>query len=227
LHERARHRRLRVRAGVRLDLLADRLLYAIVLATRDAGQHPLQHNLAQAVAVGEMVVPLQRHLGLAIGGQNPRPLDPNAPTSERHLTVLVAMTDRCAIRIPLPLRTDDLLDLLLQQLLQNTEPNLDRQGQQPLLRCPHQLPQCLLHAPREHGLIDDRLGDRTLHVTAVPPLDLGGLAHHAPTRSGRAGGTAVTSKFYERRDNLRGPPLRRQRERLLVRSRYALGAAAG
>ena len=43
-HEHARHRRLRRRPRVGLDLLADRLLRAPVLAGRDAGEHPLQHH---------------------------------------------------------------------------------------------------------------------------------------------------------------------------------------
>jgi hypothetical protein len=42
----------------------------------------------------------------------------------------------------------------------------------------------------------------TLHFTAVPPQIFERIARHAPTESGRVGGTAVTSKFYERWDNL-------------------------
>ena len=103
----------------------------------------------------------------------------------------------------LALRTDELVDLHLQQLPQHTEPDLDRQRQQPLPRCPDQLPQRLLHALREHALITEspqrpvRCTSRRFLLRSWP------IAHHAPTKSGRAGGTAVTSKFYEPRDNLR------------------------
>jgi hypothetical protein len=62
LHERAGHRRLRRRPGVGLDLLADRLLRAAVLAGRDAGEHPFEHDTGELIAVGEMVVGRKRHL---------------------------------------------------------------------------------------------------------------------------------------------------------------------
>ena len=56
LHERPGHRRLRRRPGIGLDLDTDRLLRAAVLAGRDAGEHPLQYDLAELVAVGEVLV---------------------------------------------------------------------------------------------------------------------------------------------------------------------------
>jgi hypothetical protein len=62
LHERTGHGRLRCRPGVRLDLLAGRLLGPPVLASRDAGQHPLEHDFTELVAVGEVLVGLKRHL---------------------------------------------------------------------------------------------------------------------------------------------------------------------
>ena len=107
-----------------------------------------------------MLIGRQRQLRLAVRRPSPRTLDRNAPAAERHLAVLVAVTDRGPLRVPLALRADDLVDLLLQQLSEHTEPDLDRQRQQSLLRRPHQLPQRLLHALREHGLIADRLRDR-------------------------------------------------------------------
>src|ERR1035437_7373065 len=112
------------------------------------------------------------------------------------------MADRRPVGVPLPLRTDELADLQLQQLSQHTEPNLDRQRQKSLLRCPNQLSQCLLHALREHGLIADRLGDRYVALHGGSSFRSCRIARHAPIQSGRAGGTAVTSKFYEPRDNL-------------------------
>src|SRR5205807_2297932 len=105
------------------------------------------------------LVSRKRNLRLAIRGPRPRPLDRHAPAAERHLTILMAVTDRAPLPVPLPLRPDELADLLLQELPEHTEPNLDRQRQQPLLRSPDQLPQRLLHALREHGLIPRRLSD--------------------------------------------------------------------
>ena len=113
------------------------------------------------------------------------------------------MTDRGAIRVPLPLRPDELVDLLLQQLPQHAQPNLHRQRQQPLPRSPDQLPQRLLHTPRKGALIAGRLHDRYGLTHGGSSLDLCRIAHHAPTQSGRVGGTAATSKFHEPRDNLR------------------------
>jgi site-specific DNA recombinase len=62
LHERPGHRRLRRRTGASLDPLADRLLRAAVLASGHAGEHPLQHDLAELVAVGEVLIGRQRQL---------------------------------------------------------------------------------------------------------------------------------------------------------------------
>ncbi len=67
---------------------------------------------------------------------------------------------------------------------------------------PDQLPQRFLHPLREHSLLHGRLRDRYVATHGGSSFDLVRVAHHAPTRSGRAGGTAVTSKFYEPRDNL-------------------------
>jgi hypothetical protein len=114
----------------------------------------------------------------------------------------MAVPDRGAITVPPPLRTDDLIDLLLQQPAQHPEPDLDRQSQQSLPRSPNHLPKRFLHALRKHGLLQGRLRDRYVATHGGSSLDLWRIARHAPTRSGRAGGTAVTSKFYEPRDNL-------------------------
>jgi hypothetical protein len=107
-----------------------------------------------------MLVGLKRHLALPIGRAHPRALDRNAPAAERDLAILMPVPDRRPVPIPPPLRADDLIDLQLEQLVQHPEPDLDRQRQQPLLPSPNQLAQRLLHPLREHGLLDDRLGDR-------------------------------------------------------------------
>ena len=193
-----------------LDLLADRLLRPPVPASRDARQHPLQHHTLKLVTVAEVIVGLKRHLRLAVGRSDPRPLDPNPPTSQRHHAVLMTMPDRGTLTVPPALRPNHPLDLLLQKLPENPQPNLDRQRQQPLPRSPHQLPQRILHALREHALITDRLSDRYGLTHGGSSLDLCRIARHTPTQSGRAGGTAVTSKFYEPRDNLRRSQLHRR-----------------
>ncbi len=61
LLERARDRRLRCRPRRLLDLLADRFLRALVAARRNAGEHPLEHDRGQGVAVGEVAVGGELH----------------------------------------------------------------------------------------------------------------------------------------------------------------------
>src|SRR5204863_9147667 len=114
----------------------------------------------------------------------------------------MAVTHSAPVRIPLALRADDLVDLLFQHLGQHAEPDAHAQCKQPFLRCPDQLTKRLLHALREHGLIVGRLRDRYVATHGGSSFGSWRIAHHAPTRSGRAGGTAVTSNFYTRRDNL-------------------------
>jgi hypothetical protein len=76
----------------------------------------------------------ERDLRLAVGAPDARALDRNAASAERHLAVLVAMSDRVALGVPLALRAHDLVDLLLHQLAQNAEPDTDAQREQALLR---------------------------------------------------------------------------------------------
>src|ERR1700678_4849834 len=114
------------------------------------------------------------------------------------------MPDRRPLGVVLALRTDNIVDLLLHQLGQHPEPDTDAQRQQPPLRCPDQLAQRLLHTLREHALITGRPSDRYVAIHGGSSLDLCGITANAPIESGRGGGTAVTSKFYEPRDNL--PP---------------------
>ena len=58
----------------------------------------------------------------------------------------MTVPDGLALRIALALRADNLVDFLLQQLAQNTEPNAHAQREQSLPRRPNKLPQRLLHA---------------------------------------------------------------------------------
>ena len=106
------------------------------------------------------------------------------------------MTHRDAVRVVLALRADDLVDLLLHQLVQHAEPDADAQRQQPLLRCPDQLAQRLLHPRGQHGLLTrarPARRDTVVSFTAVPPSIFGGSPRTLPTGADEAGGTAVSS----------------------------------
>ena len=190
LDERPRNRRLRRRALPPGGLLADRLLAATVLAGRDTGQHPLQRQAAELVAIGEMLIGPQWHLRLAIRRAHSRTLDRNAPTAERHLPVLVTVTNRSAARVVLALRADDLIDLLLEQLPKHAEPHPHRQRQQPLPRSPTNCPNasCTRSGSTASSVIASATG--TLHFTAVPPSILA----DRPSRS------------HQERTSREGPP---------------------
>jgi hypothetical protein len=128
--------------------------------------------------------------------------DLRAAAAERHLTVLVAMTDGGPIRVVLALGADDLVDFLFHQFGENAQPDAHAQRQQSLLCCPNQLAQRLLHTFGEHGLIVGRLRDRYGLLHGGSSFDLGLIGHHAPKRSGRARRDRRHLKFYELRDNL-------------------------
>jgi hypothetical protein len=149
-----------------------------------------------------VLVGRKRHLVLALGGPHPWPADLDATPAERDLAILMTVTDRGPVAVPPALRADDLVDLLLHHRAQHTEPDPDRQGEQPLLRCPDQLAQRLLHAFREHGLLHGRLRDRYVATHGGSSFDLGRSPVTLPRGADEPGGTAVTSNFYTRRDNL-------------------------
>jgi hypothetical protein len=107
-----------------------------------------------------MLIGLERNLLAAVHGPGPRPIDRDTAPAERHLTGLVAVTDCAAIGVVLALRAHDIIDLLLHQLAQDAEPDTDAERQQPLLRCPDELPQSLLNTLRQNDLIHGRPSDR-------------------------------------------------------------------
>src|SRR5207237_6754226 len=88
----AADRGLRGRAGAGLDSCADRLARALKAARGDAGEHLLEHEAAERVAIGEVLIGAERDLGLAVGAAHARALDSHAPPAERHLAVLVAVS---------------------------------------------------------------------------------------------------------------------------------------
>src|ERR1022692_4163497 len=120
-----------------------------------------------------MLVAHKWPLCLAVRGPCPRTRHLHAPTPERHLTTFMAMSDRGPVRVPLALRADQLIDLLLQQFPEHTQPDLDRQREQSLSRCPDQLPQRLLDTVREHSLITGRLSDRYVALHGGSSFHLG------------------------------------------------------
>jgi hypothetical protein len=149
LLEAARERRARDRAGLRLDLIADRLLRPPVAPTGDAGQQPLEHDPVERIAIGEVAVGVQLDLAAAVHAPNTRALDRQDTSTERDLAPLVAVPVGRPRRIWLAPRADDVDDLLFHQLSEHAEADADRQREQPLLRRPDQLPECRLHALRQ------------------------------------------------------------------------------
>jgi hypothetical protein len=61
---------------------------------------------------------------------------PPRPMCRAHLAVLMAVSDSVALRVVPALRAHDIVDLLLEQLVQNPEPDTDAQREQTLLRRP-------------------------------------------------------------------------------------------
>jgi hypothetical protein len=196
--ELAADRRLRRRARIVLERLADRLLRARVAARRDAGEHPLEHHPGERVAVGEVRVGPKRHLTGRIRGSRPRPLDRDAAAAERHRAGLVSVADRDALAVVPALRPHDLIDFLFDQLGQDAEPDADRQREQPLLRGTGQLAERLCHPRRQlrHARAGrrgrDLINQYLLHGGSSS-LEWTSIAANAPNGNGRGGRTAASS----------------------------------
>jgi len=152
LDKQLRHRALRRRGGFLLDLSADRLAHDRVLASRDAGEHPIHHRPRQRVTIGEVLIGLDRQLALVISRADPRTVDRHAPATERHRPVLVAVTLRRPIPVVLALRADDLVDLTLHQLMHDTKTETDAEREQPVPRCADELAKRPLNLRRERPL---------------------------------------------------------------------------
>src|SRR5450755_54046 len=205
LDEQLRHRRLRRRARFLLDALADRLADHLVLAGRDAGEHPVHHRPRERVTISEVLVALDGQFVLVVSRADPRTVNRNAPTAERHRPVLVTVTLRRPVGVVLVLRAHDLVDFALHQLMHDAETETNAQREQPLPRCPNELAECLLNLRRQRQLRrlpgrDDLRAGYLLHGGPPVPDGLGLATTNAPNRSGRAGRTA--SNFYELPDNL-------------------------
>ena len=185
-----------------LDLAADRLADPGELARRDAGEHPVHHRPRQRVAVGEVLVALNRQLALVVGRAHPRATDRDPPAAQGHRPVLVAVTDRDAIGVVLALRADDLVDLELHQLVHDAEPDADAEREQALPRCPDELAQRLLDPRWERTL--RRLAGSCRPRWQVPSSRRFLLsrwtsdARHGHNTTGQGGRTAIQSSTRSR-----------------------------
>jgi hypothetical protein len=103
-----------------------RLARASEASRGDPGEHLLEHQPAERVAIGEVLVSAKRDLGLTSGAAHARTLDCDTPPTERDLAVLVAVADRDAIGVVLDLRADHILDLRLHQFGQHADPRRRR-----------------------------------------------------------------------------------------------------
>jgi hypothetical protein len=197
--------RLRRRPRDRVDLVADRLAGARIASRAHAGEHPLEHHLAQRVTRGEVRIRPQLDLVGAVGAPGSRSADRDAAPAERDLAALVAVPHRRAVRVVLAPGADDLVDLGLHQLVQHPEPDADTQRQQPLLRCGGQLAERVHHRRRQ--TIDsffsggDRPGRYGPHAVGPPVLvDL--VERPSRFQPDRTRREDRRLKFYELRDKL-------------------------
>jgi hypothetical protein len=140
LDEHLRHRALRCRSAAALDLVADGLTHGRALARRDAGEHPVHHRPGERVAVGEVLVGLNRQLVLAVGGPDPRSTDLHAPPAKRHRAVLVPVAAHGPVCVVPALRADDLVDLELHQLMDDAQAHAGGEPSNPSLAAPTSSP---------------------------------------------------------------------------------------
>jgi hypothetical protein len=150
-HERARDRRLRRRPGLSLHPFPDRLIHPARAAGRHPGEHPLEHQPAEQIPRGELLVAVQPDLLGVISSSDPRTADLDPAGAERDLPGRVPVTPRGPLRVLLALRADDPVDLPLHRLMQHLQPRHHRQRQQPLLRLPSDPCQRQLHMLGQHN----------------------------------------------------------------------------
>jgi hypothetical protein len=142
---------------------------------------------------------------IVVGRAHPWPTDRYAPATQRHRAVLMAVTLGDAIGVVLALRSDDLVDLEIHQLVHDAEPNTHAEREQALPRGADELPERFLNLRWERTLgrlqaRDDLRCGYVLHGGSSCPLGLGSR----PERSHRerTGREDRRSKFYETSDNL-------------------------
>jgi len=105
----------------------------------------------------------------------------------------VTVAHRRALRLVLPFRPDDLVDLLFHQLGENADADADAQRKQPLLRRAHEVAERLLHARRQHQLAGADLLQRYGLHGGSSCLDRRFRTRHGRHATGRGGWTATSS----------------------------------
>ena len=202
LDERPRHRRLRCRPRLDLDLLADRLLRAAIPASGHAGEDPLQHDPRHRIAIGEMLVRLQRHVTLAIRGPNlgrftstRRPPSVTSPSSWPSRTAV-----RSRFHLPFGPTTSSTSSSIIELSTPSSTATLRESN--PSFAAPTSWPSASCTRSGSTASCTVACATGTLLLTAVPPSILVGSPATLPPGADGPGGTAVTSNFYTLRDNL-------------------------
>ena len=190
------------RPGV--DLIADGLERAPVTACGDADEHLLEHVPGQRIAIGEVLICPKPDLALAVGRPRPRTLDRDPPPAERDLAVIVAMTDRGALRVVLALRPHDLVDLGLHNSARTPRPIPTFNASNPSFAEWTSSPSASstlegARAPAPSSVLTTSMPDTVL--MAVPPV-LDGLSHHERSQRERTRREDRHLKFYTLRDKL-------------------------
>ncbi len=116
----------------------------------------------------------------------------------------MAMTRRRPFPVVAAPRPHDLVNLLLHQRAQHTQPDTHTERQQPLLRDTGQLAQRLLHPGGQH-LLRRRLGDRYGPLHGGSSFDLWTDHRERCQQQQTRRRDRRPTKFYELRDNLLFP----------------------
>jgi hypothetical protein len=152
-----------------LNTTADRLQPDRVAAGRQLGQHPLQGQLVQQLAAGERLPGGQSQLSDAVGGADPRPVDPNPSAAESDLAGLGAVADRDPVGLMAALGAGQPLHVGVQQAPQHAQAGPHGKGEQALAGGAGQLSQRHRNPFRQHQLgIGGQGRLRILRHVAVP-----------------------------------------------------------
>ncbi len=119
------------------------------------------------IPVSEVLKSRQPDLGHDAGAPHPRTLDLDTPTTERHLTTLVARTHRRPLQVAPALR-NDIVDLLAHQLLERAQPNAHAQRQQPPFAAPTNAPNASCTRPESKASCTPRA--RPHHASPQRPV---------------------------------------------------------
>src|SRR4051794_12992662 len=96
-----------------------------------------------------MPVRAQLDLPGTVSAADPRAADRHPPTTQRDLPILMAMAHRRALPIVATLRSHDLVDLGLHELVQHSQPDTNAERQQPFPGGAGELAERLTHPLRQ------------------------------------------------------------------------------